>query len=425
LVFGYALTLIILLFPIFSNGQNKKIDSLRAVLKTVEGEQEYRTLNEITFHLFDIDNQEAFKFSERAFTLAYQYGDSLGIVKSGRRKGQLLRRIDRPNDALKVLLIVLPIAQRNKLIDEEGYILQGIAICYTFLAVYDKALEYNFLTLKLRELQKDTLGIASAFNNIGAVYYKIRNYDKAKDFFTKCLYLKELANDTYDKDRLLINLGLSNVHLKHFNEGLSLFRRAFNFCANNCSNNIQIEGKFGSAVAYLNLHDTLQAETLFQESLHLSELGNNKRFQAENLVYLGKIENGKRQSERAVKYLTRAEAIADSAHYNQLLMDIYRQSINAFTGSNDVTRSSSYRKKYITLKDSVVGENMVKSFSKIDSIIESSQPASDDKLKWIGIWVSIGSIAVLGFILLLIQLRRNLLLVKLTRLLSALKPNNL
>jgi len=73
----------------------------------------------------------------------------------------------------------------------------------------------------------------------------------------------------------------------------------------------------------------------------------------------------------------------------------------------------------------VVGENMVKSFSKIDSIIESSQPASDDKLKWIGIWVSIGSIAVLGFILLLIQLRRNLLLVKLTRLLSALKPNNL
>jgi len=46
----------------------------------------------------------------------------------------------------------------------------------------DRALEYYFQTLKIKEDLKDNYGVARVLNNIGEIYLALQRYGEALDF---------------------------------------------------------------------------------------------------------------------------------------------------------------------------------------------------------------------------------------------------
>ena len=119
----------------------------------------------------------AYKYAEEALNLARSDGDSMKIVRSGRLCGQLLRRLDRLGESTILFDEMLPIAKRHHFNEELKLILNGLALTHTFLANYDKALAYNFESLILREKDGKLDEVSLALNNIGLVYFKLRNYE--------------------------------------------------------------------------------------------------------------------------------------------------------------------------------------------------------------------------------------------------------
>jgi signal transduction histidine kinase/Tfp pilus assembly protein PilF len=362
-----VLTMAMVLFSVFAFSQQSKIDSLKSIVNSVAGVDKFDPLIALLRQVAASDDKQALELAREAHDIALEFSDSAKIVMSSRIMGQLLNRIARPKEAEEVLLKAAPIAKRINERDEYKVILNNLAGAYTIQAKYDKALEVNFQALVLREQDKDLAQISISLNNIGVVYFKLRNYEKALEFYQRSLELKKSASDHYDLDRLLINIGLCYNQMKDFNNSERYFRDAFSECGNDCNKQIVMEGEFGLGVAGFGLLDFENAKKHFNESLSLAKEISNDRFQAENLVYLGKIFISSADKAPASQMLLNAETIAIKFGYNELLIDVYRQLSALYSQTKDFEKATTYQSKYILFKDSIYHVDLIENIAKIQT----------------------------------------------------------
>jgi tetratricopeptide (TPR) repeat protein len=199
------LTLLIFLSH-FSFSQNKRvIDSLSTLINGKLGVERYGPLYELAFEFIDNNNGKALEVITEAQSLAVISKDTLKIVKCGRVKAQLLNRMRRLDLAILEGHKVLNIAKEKNYTNETKYLLNTLALAYTFQAQYDKALEYNFESLAARQKMGDKNEISAAMLNIGFVYYKLKDYKKALTYNFQSLQLKSEIPDASKVEVLLVN----------------------------------------------------------------------------------------------------------------------------------------------------------------------------------------------------------------------------
>ena len=406
-------------YPIIGVAQDRKaIDSLMFLLKKNEGAEKCEVLYRLAIeYATKDDNNTALGYVDEGFSLAEQIGDSLRIVKGGRIKGQILRRLDKINDAIEYFKKVIPTASRNK--NLEGYkteyklLLNALAITYTYQARYDEALKVNFQSLQEREKQGDKSEISIALNNIGIVYFKLKNYENALKFYDKALTLKNDAKDKYDLDRLLINIGLCYNQLNDFSKAHKYFEMGFEECGNNCSDQIKIEGNFGLGVSYYKSNEVIKAQGYFQESYKIAKEIGNKKFQAENLIYQAHIFLRLNKQKDAIRVLNECERIDIDAGYNEILIETYKEFSKLYTQSKNFEKASSYQNKYIQLKDSIYSEALIKNIARIQSDYEERENkaiiATKEEViqRQRSLNIAIGVIAVLACLLIFVLYQSN------------------
>lgn len=392
-----------------TSAQNPKIETLKEKLESKLDTVVYNSHLQLAIEYASLSqNQEAIVHAKDASRLAYQIGDTSKIVKSNRVLAQLLNRVE-SKDAIDVSLVVIEVARRNNLKNDYKILLNSIAYAYTLLGEYDKALEYNFQSLVVREAEGNKSEISISLNNIGFVYFKLRNYERALVYFERSLELKRQSGDSHDMDRLFINMGLCEVHLKRYSKAIDFINKGLKECGETCEVRIIIEAKFGLGVANFKSNNSKVAEGYFVESLRMSQESNNRRFQVENMVYLGRL-YAKEDSFRIAKdFLHRSEVLADSSGYNQLLIDIYKEYYKIYSLDADYKSASLYQERYIKLKDSLIGEELVKNVSLIQTNFEERDNINTIRLKSEALErqrnlnIAIGIIAILagllGFVL--------------------------
>ena len=227
------------------------------------------------------------------------------------------------------------ISKRNGFVEEQQTILNVLAVAFTLNANYDRALEYHFQALVLRERSGDDHMITETLNNIGLVYFKMRNYRKALEFYDLALsrdYRVELSSI---RDRLLVNIGLCHNQINNFQEAKKLFNDAMDYCQPNCSDGIRITAEFGLGVAYYGQKMFAESKNHFLRSLEVSKRVNDKRFKAENLIYLAHIDVFLQQYDSALILLNACEKIAKESKYNELLIGAYKEYSNIYNGSKN------------------------------------------------------------------------------------------
>jgi len=357
--------------------QSQKIDSLKNALLHQSGEERFSILYDIVFeYLGKEDFPEALKYIEEAQQVAGRYDDSLHIVKAGRVKGMILQKLDRTADAINELQKVIFISQRHKFEADHEAILNGLAVAYTFQAKYDKALQYHFDCLTMREKRGNHEDICITLNNIGMVYYKLKNSEKALEYYKRTLEESNQINvkQGFDyKDRLLINIGLCNNALEDFESAVKFIQEGMKLCAPECSDQTIMQGEFGLGVSLLSLDKPKEAEGHFLNSYHFAKNQNDKRFQLENLIYLAKIKMTASLYEPARKLLEKAEIVGAETHYNELLINVYMQFSKLYIETKDYKNGAAYQGKYISLKDSIHSHELTKNLMKIHAEFEERE----------------------------------------------------
>jgi tetratricopeptide (TPR) repeat protein len=133
-------------------GQNSRaIDSLLQLVNQSEGIDKFSHLLRLGIEYRSIDKTQSIQFLTAAKDLAYQNGDTLKIVRGARVLGEILRRFERNEEAEKILTEILPVVRRNNQEKDLKFILNSLALIHSYQAEYDKALNYNFESLLLRE----------------------------------------------------------------------------------------------------------------------------------------------------------------------------------------------------------------------------------------------------------------------------------
>jgi signal transduction histidine kinase len=350
----------------------RKVDSLKNNISTAKGHDLYVTYYTIANELFDVDNPQAVQYAEQSFDIAKQLGDSAAIARAGRQYGQLLRRVDRLDDAIEIFVEVLGIAERNNISAEMKRILNALALAYNYKALYDKALDLNFKSLEIREREGDKNEISAALNNIGLVYYKMGNFEQALDFFKQAIQSK-LESKTDLDPQIYINAGLAFVNIGDHAESREYIRKAYDICGEKCSDNVKAQGEFCLGMSYYNNHEVGTAREHFQNSYTVSKKLGYSPLITDNLLHIGTVYIETHDYDSAAKYLFEAENLASTSGYNQLLIYTYGRLSTLYQDKKDYENAAKYQAKYIQLKDSIYSEELIKNLARVQTNYEERE----------------------------------------------------
>ncbi len=374
----YLLVIYSLSTPFQLYGQVNRIDSLNVALANSQGLSRIDVQIELATEHISHNVNLALEIINSAYESAKQAKDPFRILKSGRIKGQILFRLEKLNDAISVNEEVYnsfrsEVSGKPELEVEFSKVLNNLGVAYSLIANYDRALDLHFQALIYREKNGDLAYTSDTYLNIGFVYFKLKQYENSLVYYEKSLEAKTVAKDSFDLDRLYINMGLSNIHLEKFDQALKSFDSGFDICGNSCSDEIFIEGEFGLGVVNYKLKNFDESRGHFMNSYNRAKVKELKRWEAENLVYLARIDLLTDQYKEAKDFLIEGESISYALKYNQLLLDHYKEFANLYSAIKDYENATLYQNKYITLKDSLIGEELVKNIAKTQSQFEERE----------------------------------------------------
>jgi tetratricopeptide (TPR) repeat protein len=348
------------------SSQNKKMDSLRSLLPGKSIHDRADILYDLAYNSAKINNEMSLEYGSQALEIARTSGDSLRIVKAGRIKSYIYRRLNEMDSSLILSSEILPIARRNKYVVELKSILNDLAYASIAKASYDKALKYLFESLELKKIDGNKFEISVALHNIGLVYYKLNDRDKALNYYQEALDLKNEIDNKYDLDILLVNIGLCYAYNKRFLEASNYIEEGLVKCGKNCSNLLLVEAFLGYGIIFFYEKEFSKAEQQFLKSYSLSKNG-HEQFQLENTIWLSEIYIRNGQISRAEKYLNEAEAIiGKNSPFNFELIRIYAQLFKLYQKNQDFEKIALYQNKYISLKDSIFNEELTKNLMKAE-----------------------------------------------------------
>ncbi len=350
-----------------------RVDSLKLVLQVQLPAEQYPTLFALAVAYADKDNKQSFQYIDQANAVALMLGDTVKIVQSGRIKGQILRRLDRLDEAIALFTRLMPIARRNGLDNHYKIILNSLALAHTERAEYHKALEYHLQSLEMREKEGDKGQISVTLDNIGLVYYKLNDYIKAIEYFERSLELKAQADGDHADYIAIINLGYCYIGLQRYEKAREYFVEGLEVCGEDCPVSSLLDAELGLGLSHLHEGNLDQATIHLNRSYEMSVKADNKRIQGESLIRLSEVAMKERQYDSALVRLSKAEQLALSSGYVKSLIDVYRHLSNLYKNEHDFEKASYYQDKYIQLKDSIFSEGLIKNIASIQTRLEERE----------------------------------------------------
>lgn len=389
------------------------IDSLETLLPAASGSERYEIYINLVKEAFKIGKfEQAMQYNAEASKIAHGLGDSSRIVRCGRNDGVIFNKLGQPKEAVNRLLKVVGVAKRNSFSSDYQDILNTLGNAYLFQGRYDQALEAHFANLELRERQNNFLGNYQSRNNIGMVYFKLKNFQKAIDFYESALNIGE-TNDFGNLESIHINIGLCLNQLARFDDAEDYFNKGFSYCGDHCPAQVLMEGRYGLGVSNYFLGDYAKSRQYFEQSLEQASKLEDHRFIVENTLFLAKLDLEAKDINSAVSKLNLVEKISLERNFMEILIDAYKVFLEIYKSNSDFEKASFYQTKYIHLKDSVYNEKLIDNLTRIQTDYAERENIKTIATKDVLIEqqrdlnVAIAIIAILAGLLILVLQRSN------------------
>ena len=202
--------------------------------------------------------------------------DALSIAQVNNSIG--LIEISRGNYAtgLKLSLSALQIFEDQKLTEQLSIAYNNLAEAYYNTHQIDRALEYNFKALAVREQLSDSTGIKSSTKNIADLYSARREHRRAIEFYEKLLALINPDKDKKLKGDILARIGNEYLQFNDYDKAAEYLVEGLKF--NRTLNNNDGILSTLNAIANLNIkqNNIKLAEIQLDEAYQLAQNSDNK-----------------------------------------------------------------------------------------------------------------------------------------------------
>lgn len=176
------------------------------------------------FRGYSFEEKKLYQEAQKEFNLISSEFEFYYIVK--KRLGELALGENEFKKAISYLdpLTKLPIGQ-YKYFKKSG-VFQNLGLCYLHLKQFKKAEPYLVESVKLHELQKDTLGLISAYGNMANLYYEQYKDDLAIPYFEVAYQLSKKTKNFDKKRRTALNMAVVEENRKDFKKSL-VYRKEY------------------------------------------------------------------------------------------------------------------------------------------------------------------------------------------------------
>ncbi len=246
------------------------------------------------------------------------------------KKTQILNRLsdayldisNNKAEALARKALKLSIEIKNYKEEANAYINLGNAVWNT--GISDSVLYYYTKSLKVYEVNYDSIGIADSFNRIGLVHEHTNNYDKA---------------------------------LNNMNSALVIY---------NNNNNIRGESKVENnlGIVYNNIGDTKEALFHYKKAQRLFKELNNKNDEANVINNIGTIYSADNQQDSAIYMFKRAAIIHKELSNRKALATVYANLAPLYVNKGDFMTASQYFQKALDIQEDIENLSGISSVKK-------------------------------------------------------------
>lgn len=179
-----------------------------------------------TSNMYQDNTVKAKYFFSKSIQLAQKNNDKIAQGIGLFNTAYISSNEGKNKEAIQLLKLAYPcfITKNNK--RKAANVLNSLGSNYFYLADYSNALYYYQKSLKLSEELKDTLLIATSYDNIALIYKRQENQRKAYSYFKKSIYLYTKIGNVENKINALNNFGSVKDQNNDIQGALKLYNEA-------------------------------------------------------------------------------------------------------------------------------------------------------------------------------------------------------
>jgi tetratricopeptide (TPR) repeat protein len=277
-----CVSMLILLIALDANAQNKTIDSLLSLLPERDCELRFTIYCHLTFEYSDLVDESALAWIDSALSIPHL--DSLMITKGFRIRSMALNSLNNVDDALTQGKKALEISLRNSYTRESARLYNDLGTIYTKKGEYKLAASSLYKSLGLKKSNLKGAGIGPTFNNIGLLYYKLKDYSRASQYFDSA------KRNGSDSIIIMQNIALCQANMGQINLALDNLNKSVDGANRQGQPGLyEMTGDFSYGLTYFHKRDYIKAIQKFENSIALARTQSNHLFVADNLLYLSKV----------------------------------------------------------------------------------------------------------------------------------------
>ena len=317
------------------------------------------------------DDNNTKKHYERALSLSEQIEDMKNKIISMAGLGSLYDALNDFKKSNTYKEQSLELAERHHYPTLASLAAGNLGITYFKQGNFIKALEYTQKALRIDESLGDIHAMIYDYRDLGNVYLQLPEPEKALVYLNKGLTLAIKVGDKNQEASISERIGTCYLTMKRYKEAVV-----------NIEKSIRINKEIGNTAransnlltlgsVYADSGQMIEAHTYFQEVLEASKKSGNQYVKVGALINIGTIyakqpdsllvNMGVNPSDRYVKTTVIAtEALEISTKINSLARIVASLEILSilYEQNKDYTQAYNTYKKYITLKDSLLGDNV-------------------------------------------------------------------
>jgi tetratricopeptide (TPR) repeat protein len=238
-----------------------------------------------------------------------------------------------------------------------------ISYIYTNYGNLESAAKYSYKVLSISESIKDTIGIASAYQQLGDIFLRQNNFEKAKGYFNRSL---QIIKD--DNSYARINsLGSIYNNLGNVDSKCGLYKSSFIMYEKGLKYYERIKNSHGLANIYSNMGELFNRQKLYRKALYystksieISRMLDDKSINTWGKYNRGSIYRGMKNYDSAFYFFKETFREAEKFGQKVLLKGIAEELSQTYEAVGDYKNALKYYKKFKMLSDSLNNDEITR-----------------------------------------------------------------
>ena len=367
----------------FSIEEKKQIDSLLTIWNNNELEDTTRAdayKNYIVNYFLYNSPDSAYILAQEYYKFAKQeklnYRMSTALLLQGLSK----YFVDNYEEALDYFsrCLKLRITSGN----QEGIasVFNNMGAVYQDKGEYSDALKYYLKSLKIEENLKNESGIASTLNNIGIIYKEEGDYKSALEYYNRSLKIKIEFGDKMGESHALVNIGVVYMNQGNYKDALSNFEQAL-IANDGYEENLNAQINYDIGRIQFDLGHYKTALDYINKALKTHVKLNDRLNESASLNLIAKIHFKQNLTLKAISFAHRALKIAQEIGAKEKIMEAAQNLSKFYKAINKPKEALDMFTLFIETKDEIRRENIGKEIVRQDAKYEYDKKVAKDSIK--------------------------------------------